>query len=324
MGTSMSKEPRLSVIVPVYRVEETLERCVRSILDQPFDDLELILVDDGSPDRCGEMCDLFAAEDGRVVVVHKENGGLSSARNAGLDLARGRFISFVDSDDWISPDFYTANIESMQAKSVDMVVTNICYVGDDASDRSRCHSQSPVLHRGTLRCSEYIFSRDFVSVWMALYDRKVWEGLRFREGVLFEDSFVAPHLAQSVSSIYVSGQGTYYYYQREGSIINSSWTSKKSRDYYEATLCILDYLCRIDERLYSYRLAIALAAFASDRFELLPERERDAYIARLGTYPVTWKGILSRGALGIRHRLFLIYTKLFGVSASLRLLRGLR
>ena len=92
----------LSVIIPVYRVEATLDRCVESVLRQHVDDMEVILVDDGSPDNCPEMCDKWAVKDRRVHVIHKQNGGLSDARNAGIDVACGEYITFVDSDDWIS------------------------------------------------------------------------------------------------------------------------------------------------------------------------------------------------------------------------------
>lgn len=98
--------PTLSIIVPVYKVEPYLHRCVDSILAQTFTDFELILVDDGSPDNCGAICDEYAAKDSRILVIHKENGGLSDARNAGLDIAKGEYIGFVDSDDYISPQMY--------------------------------------------------------------------------------------------------------------------------------------------------------------------------------------------------------------------------
>ena len=97
---------KISVIVPVYNVENHLEKCVRSIQAQTYDNLEIILVDDGSPDQCGLMCDAFAAEDNRIRVIHKENGGLSSARNAGIDASTGEYLAFVDSDDWIDPPMY--------------------------------------------------------------------------------------------------------------------------------------------------------------------------------------------------------------------------
>lgn len=93
--------PEISVIVPVYKVEKDLNKCIDSILLQTFKDFELILVDDGSPDKCGEICDKYEYEDNRIKVIHKENGGVSSARNAGIDIARGKYINFVDSDDWI-------------------------------------------------------------------------------------------------------------------------------------------------------------------------------------------------------------------------------
>ena len=98
--------PKLSIIVPVYKVEQYLHKCIDSILSQTFTDFELILIDDGSPDRCGEICDEYAAKDDRIIVIHQKNRGVSAARNAGLDIARGEYIGFVDSDDWIEPEMY--------------------------------------------------------------------------------------------------------------------------------------------------------------------------------------------------------------------------
>ena len=96
----MNDQKLISVIVPIYNVERYLEKCVNSILVQTYSNLEIILVDDGSPDNCPQLCDQLAKKDSRIVVVHKKNGGLSSARNAGIDIARGEYIGFVDSDDW--------------------------------------------------------------------------------------------------------------------------------------------------------------------------------------------------------------------------------
>ena len=96
----------VSVIVPVYKVEPFLRRCVDSLLSQTYQNLEIILVDDGSPDRCGQICDEYAAQDARVKVIHKENGGVSSARNAGIEAAAGEYVTFVDSDDWVEPWAY--------------------------------------------------------------------------------------------------------------------------------------------------------------------------------------------------------------------------
>lgn len=121
-----NKRPTVSVIVPVYRAEEYLNRCVDSILAQTFTDFEVILVDDGSPDHCGEICDDYARRDPRVRVFHKENGGVSSARNVGLDHARGEWIAFVDADDWILPHYLEAILVE---KDTDIIITNEFSIG---------------------------------------------------------------------------------------------------------------------------------------------------------------------------------------------------
>ena len=122
------KQPLLSIIVPIYKVEEFLHECIDSILKQEFTDYELILVNDGSPDNCGDICDQYSSEDSRIIVIHKENGGLSSARNAGIDIARGKYYSFIDSDDFISQDFSLSNMNYLSLhQDIDMIVTQVCY-----------------------------------------------------------------------------------------------------------------------------------------------------------------------------------------------------
>lgn len=120
----MQKEPIISIIVPVYKVENYLQKCIDSILAQTFRDFELILVDDGSPDRCPELCDAAAEKDSRIRVIHQKNGGLSAARNAGLDAARGGWIAFVDSDDAIEPEMYEALHDSAVKENADVAVCN--------------------------------------------------------------------------------------------------------------------------------------------------------------------------------------------------------
>lgn len=119
--------PQLSVIVPVYRVLPYLSKCIDSILAQTFTDFELILVDDGSPDRCGAICDEYAAKDDRIVVIHQKNAGVSAARNAGLDIAQGRYLSFIDSDDWIDPNMFRLMLESLWQHNADLVACGIQY-----------------------------------------------------------------------------------------------------------------------------------------------------------------------------------------------------
>ena len=132
--------PKLSVIVPVFKVEKYLDRCVNSILSQTFTDLELILVDDGSPDNCPAMCDAWAEKDSRVKVIHKENGGLSSARNAGVAAAQAEYIAFVDSDDWVEQDFLKTLYEAAVVYGADMVQCNYQTVSQ--------HETVPVMSPG--------------------------------------------------------------------------------------------------------------------------------------------------------------------------------
>ena len=123
--------PELSIIVPVYKVEKYLPRCIDSILAQTFGDFELILIDDGSPDGCGRICDEYARKDKRIVVIHQKNMGVSAARNAGLDIARGRYIGFVDSDDWIEPQMYEVMMDAIRENGADMAVCGVRYADED-------------------------------------------------------------------------------------------------------------------------------------------------------------------------------------------------
>lgn len=313
--------PTLSVIVPAYNVEGTLIKCVASILDQPFRDLELILVDDGSPDKSGAMCDEIALRDARVVVVHKSNGGLSSARNAGLDIARGQFISFVDSDDWVSSDFYAENIALLENfKNLDMVLTNVQKVYE--------HGSSPLLrilpeglYTGKEACAEVIFSASVASLCMAIYRRKVWEGLRFTEGILFEDSVIAPDLVKKVNALHVSPHGVYYYLQREGSIMNSQWSVKKVRDYLNATLKVLEYLSENNVSNYLYRYAGALYySLNKSILGQLQKKEQEEYLMRFEALSCPWSLIFKSKPLPLRHRIFLTVTKLLGVRRTNKML----
>lgn len=123
--------PELSIIVPVYKVEKYLPRCIDSILAQTFGDFELILIDDGSPDGCGRICDEYAQKDKRIVAIHQKNMGVSAARNAGLDIARGRYIGFVDSDDWIEPQMYEVMMDAIRENGADMAVCGVRYADED-------------------------------------------------------------------------------------------------------------------------------------------------------------------------------------------------
>ena len=223
--------PRISVIVPVYKVEEYLHRCVRSIQAQTHRDLEIILVDDGSPDGCGAVCDEFAALDDRIKVIHKENGGLSDARNAGLDIATGEFIGFVDSDDHIAPTMYERLLQVLECGEADMSLCGYDLVDDGGAPAGlqRCPLKTGVLSReaaleavDTLQ-PDYFF---YVTAWNRLYRRRLFDGLRFPKGKLHEDEFTAHLLFDRCRRVAVTEEALYHYVQRGGSIMRSRPTAR--------------------------------------------------------------------------------------------------
>ncbi len=209
---------RISIIVPVYNVERYLNRCIDSILNQTFSDFELILVDDGSPDSCPCICDEYAKKDSRIKVIHKENGGLSSARNAGLDIAKGEWVTFIDSDDWIHKDcllyLYNAAVDSDKLISVTGAIDVREYV-DDISIEFGYHLENAVdsLYVGT----------DFLSYSCAkLYKRKIWDNFRFVNGMLMEDFYTIPEVILQEKSVVVLDENLYYYYRANSDSITNS------------------------------------------------------------------------------------------------------
>lgn len=142
--------PEISIIVPIYKTESYLERCINSILNQSFTDFELILVDDGSPDSCPQICDAWAKKDKRICVIHKENGGLSSARNAGIYITRGNYIGFVDSDDWIAPDMYEMLYNSATKHNADYAAIEMSITKSSHENYIQPEYKERVLNQSSL------------------------------------------------------------------------------------------------------------------------------------------------------------------------------
>ena len=176
----------ISVIIPVYKVEEYLENCIQSVIKQTVSDLEIILVDDGSPDQCPEICDLWADKDSRIKVIHKENGGLSDARNAGLDIAQGEYLSFVDSDDWIAPDMYEIMLEALKREQADICACGImgCYPSRNVP-MPVCPAAGDSKRFFSMLYSDALYP---VAACNKLYKRECWSKLRFPKGRICEDS----------------------------------------------------------------------------------------------------------------------------------------
>lgn len=201
---------KLSVIIPVYRVETTLQRCVESVRRQTFADMEIILVDDGSPDRCPQLCDEWARTDSRISVVHKPNGGLSDARNAGLDVARGDIVTFVDSDDFIAPDTYRQAMDIIiHDTTCDIVEFPLYWHHGAQEQRVLNYGDATYDDMGSYWLHAQAYRHAYA--WNKLYRHRLFDGVRFPVGRVFEDVATLPLLLDNARRVRTTSTGLYYY-----------------------------------------------------------------------------------------------------------------
>ena len=216
----------ISVIVPIYNVSQYLKQCVDSILNQSYKNLEVILVDDGSTDNSGVICDQYAQMDNRVVVIHKENGGLSDARNAGLEVAKGEYIGFVDSDDFVDLSMYETLVEILEKNQADIAIANWQDFFDNKKNEVHENRTGNILIFENIEVLRFlIYGKDkyriSFSVWDRLYRRNIIKGLYFPKGKCYED------VVWSAKVFYVAKRGVYidkdlyYYRRRDDSIVGT-------------------------------------------------------------------------------------------------------
>lgn len=230
MQMLQTEKELISVIVPVYKVQSYLKRCLDSIMEQTYCNLEIILVDDGSPDKCGEICDEYALYDDRIKVIHKKNGGLSSARNIALDICSGEWISCIDSDDWVSP-YYIENLYmAALEKKVDMSMSwyECIFKGRSVQSIPRKQLQNLEVLDAEV-CLRRLLYQDGAdtSAWGKLYRKHIIKDLRYPEGKLFEDIMVTVQAIHRSKRIAVISNVDYYYFQRETSILYESYSHRK-------------------------------------------------------------------------------------------------
>lgn len=221
-------QPLISVIVPIYKVEEYLDRCVESIVNQTYKNLEIILVDDGSPDNCPQMCDSWAEKDSRIKVVHKENGGLSDARNAGMPFAIGDVVSFIDSDDWVELDMFEKMLSRMQKDNSDIVSCGVKWVEEDGTViRDVTVNANEVLDTHSAM-KELINDNKFKQhVWNKLYKYELIKGIPFEKGRYHEDVFWSYQIVGKAERVTILKDSLYNYVQRKGSIMGNSYSVKR-------------------------------------------------------------------------------------------------
>lgn len=261
----------LSVIVPVYNVEKYLRKCVDSILAQDIDDMEVILVDDGSLDNSGAICNEYAEKDARVKAIHIENGGCSAARNAGLDTTRGKYLAFVDSDDYLLPNTYRPNLDYLESHpKVDCLqFPTIC------DERIVFTKKYKVIQNEMVFVGNDVFlnwwSAKLINhfVWNKLYKREVFSNLRFKDGVFIEDSMIVPELAKKCKMVFISMEGGYFYRYNDSSLLNSGWNKKKYTDFFMSKYMMWEQINNLDfmnaAKIKSYLVTIIQLAICSQK-----------------------------------------------------------
>ena len=302
--TEQKKSPEISIIVPVYKVEKYLNECIDSILAQTFTDFELILVDDGSPDNCPALCDAAAEKDSRVRVIHQQNKGLSGARNAGIDVARGNWLGFVDSDDMIDPTFCEKMLYAAVQAGAEMAVCNILRMKENkALDSYQEHclkdevlSREEIVHRIQLS--------PFYMVMTRLCRREVFEKIRFPEGKNYEDAFTAPEILERVNKAACVAEPLYQYRLRSGSIMHAAVTLKnleEVRANYELFQYTMKYR-KYDEACLQY--TVTKRIFRKLKRKLSQEERKSEQVQQAAACVAKAKDELKRaGGFTLRNRL---------------------
>ena len=317
----------VSVIIPAYNVEQYVERCVYSVTKQTYRNLEIILVDDGSTDCTGIICDKLAKEDNRISVIHKTNGGLSDARNAGIDVSRGEFISFVDSDDYIASDMLEHMMNAMCETDISMVVVGFWKQSGDAREYCGPTTERVVSSEEALK-DIYIGHEIYPASWNKLYRRALFNNNRFAVGMINEDSEIITKLLMECNRVALVSKPLYIYMIREGSITQSSFSSK---DYngIKAYRTAVDVCKKRKKSLLPYARYYETSRIYNTYIELVTSDERMIkyrFLLRVNLFVRTIACLLSTGLweqFRIEMMIYLL-SSLIGYPATQRILSSRR
>ncbi|WP_339624130.1 glycosyltransferase [uncultured Winogradskyella sp.] len=254
-------EHKVTVIVPVYKVEAYLHRCIDSIINQTYKNLEIILVDDGSPDKCGDICEEYATKDDRIIVIHQKNQGLSCARNTGLDIASGTYISHVDSDDHMATTMIEKLLSCILEFDLDIVETPIYHSWKKNDYDEKLTIENPI------KASKRILETTAFSVWRRLYKASFVEGMRFIPGLIHQDVFYTLDTMKKLPKYGYLNIGLYFYNNDSDSIIRSKYTLKKITTGIRATEYIINN--HLDHRDISQTVKNYVVYYYTDHFFLL-------------------------------------------------------
>lgn len=299
---------KVSIIVPIYNVEKYLKRCIDSIIEQSYTNIEIILVNDGSTDNCLDICQLYAQQDPRIIIINKENGGLSSARNMGLDYATGEYIMFVDSDDWI-------RIDTVELLLNDIIKTHATMAIGSTKKCTEYISSSRICHNSEIIDKSQAITRmlkgEWISAWAKLYHKSLFHNVRFPLGKTNEDYAILIYIFEKVNYIVLNPNEIYFYYTRPNSICTSSFNIKKFDEFYNA-IAVYEYIKNSYPQNKDW-IGYALANLSCSLIKLIRavwQLKENIYINEtkdMITYlKINIKNIIFNPYLAIKYKVFLL------------------
>lgn len=274
------KNELVSIIVPVYQVKPYLKKCMDSLIHQSYENIEIILVDDGSTDGGGDICDEYARKDKRVQVIHKENEGLSAARNSGIDVAKGQYLAFVDSDDWVDHSYIRTMYEALQETDSDMVQCELLEVFDEDTETENQTVTAPIVFTGReFSYATYtLLSWKCNLAWNKLYKKELFENVRYPKGKIHEDEFTTYKLIWKAKKVALVSGKLYFYRQRMDSIMGKPYSLKRldAGEAYQERIAFYtaageNELAAYTKKVYSY--------WITKQMEALTQKEEFAEIA---------------------------------------------
>ena len=277
----------ISIIVPVYKVEQYLDKCIQSIADQTYKNLEIILIDDGSPDRCPEICDEWARKDDRIRVIHQKNAGVAAARNAGLDIAKGDYIGFVDSDDYIAKDMYEQLLCALKKSDKKIANCSFCRVGNDDGDidYKTVLDDVNIENLNVKQSIKKIFYREIsCAIWCKLYEKTALENFRFNDGEVSEEyPLHIPSIVRSGGMVHVH-KNMYFYRKRAESLTGGGHVNFNNAIFIYKNLQLMkkqlqenEIHCNLSFLFFSASNAYGMALVFEKNKDILNESNQEIY-----------------------------------------------
>lgn len=294
--------PKISLIVPIYNIEECVEECIESILNQTFKDFEVILVDDGSTDNSLNICRKYEKKDTRITVVNKKNGGLSDARNAGINKACGEYLCFIDGDDFIVNDTLENMYNLILKNNSQISICNMVrYYGDEDTDIFYKPSEKEIVLEGNNRFK----TLEQPSVCNKMFKSDLFNGVRFPYGKYYEDTFVYHELVMKANSIVLTGKDSYYYRCRRGSILDGGY-SKKYFDFMEAIYIRATFLDKNNIKQYANEAYLHIYSSLSNAYNNLDSNSdelKPLFDEAKNRYNKVFKRLIKDNSFSIKQKL---------------------